>query len=304
MLTLSVGCSTSAPEVAQGNGESASPRTLQAVASTADTTDDAAASAAATASPAGAAFVHRLSASRFSVGSGHTQIDAGIMHKFVGDQGVFATFPSGMILATSNASAQVRQHGGPLPGGSAAHNQAVRDYFVGAGLPANQIQSVDIFPVVGSLASTNSSGPTPDPTLLYYNSFIRRQIAGISVADSYAWARINQDGVVINESVYWPNISDSAIAQAKSFAALLADDASAAAYSAKLPSKKRGKLVIHHTPGEWPGIFAAAAVYDVPDDNIDFVGIIHFDANGVQAVLPHEAKGAWGPTPVSLPRVR
>jgi hypothetical protein len=85
---------------------------------------------------AGAAFVHQIGLSRFAVGPGAQQTSAAGAYRVAGTEGAFTLLQTGMAMANSNVSARVRQRVGPLPGGTAAHNQAVRDYFVAAGLPA------------------------------------------------------------------------------------------------------------------------------------------------------------------------
>lgn len=249
------------------------------------------------------AYVHGIAASKFPVGKGVTEKDEFGMHKFVGDQGVFATRPTGLSLGLTNATAAVRQHPGPLPGGASAHNQAVRDYFVNAGLPADQIGSVDIMPAM-SVNADLVNNKQFDPKLEFYFSIIRRQVAGVPVRDSYAWARINLDGAVVDESVYWPQIPPSAIADAKDLTKTLADKVAATNFLSKLPPNKAGQLVIHHTPGEWTGAFEATATYDVPDDNPDFKATIHYNANGQRHIFAHEAKGAWGSSPVMPAKTR
>jgi hypothetical protein len=247
----------------------------------------------------GPGFTFQIAASKFSPGSSWIQKSEVGMLKLVGDQGVFATNPTGMVLAISNAAAAVRKRGGPLPGGAAAHDQAVRDYFVSAGLPQDQIDAVEAYPVLGaeippaSLPVARSPAGTP----LFNYSMIRRQIAGIPVPDSYAWARINQDAAVVCESVYWPQIPQSEIAKAQSLAQSMSNADSAAIYLAKLPSKRQGKVVIRHTPGEWNQGFVALAAYDVEDGSSNSRRIIHFDSDGVRRDLPHELPGAWGPAP-------
>jgi hypothetical protein len=235
----------------------------------------------------GAAFVHRFESSKFSLGTRTRDLDEHGMHKFLGDQGVYATFPSGMVLALANANASVMKNAAPLPGGADAHNRAVHDYFVGAGLPESQIASVEIFPVMmGPVAQTGPA--TSKLRLSHYNSLIKRKIHDIEVPDSYAWARFNENGAVVNESVYWPEISDSVVSDAQKFSAHLASQAGQA-YRTSLPTSEEGKLVIHHTPGEWGHGFAAIALYDVAV-NKPLGSKIHYDVNGQPVALPHELK--------------
>jgi hypothetical protein len=209
-----------------------------------------------------------------------------------------------MTLALSNDGAAVRSRA-PLPGGAAAHNNAVRQYFVGAGLPVGQILAVEIFPVVGGGYQRLASGKMVASgleTLLYYRSLIRRQVSGIPVPDSYAWARINQDGAVVAEGVYWPDIPSSAIASAIALSSVLSDASTRAAYMSLLPTRREGRVVIRHSPGEWDKAFAAAGVYDAPDNRQTFLRDLHFDASGLRVDLPFEAEDAWGPLVPSSPK--
>ena len=70
------------------------------------------------------------------------------------------------------------------------HNQAVRDYLVGAGLPENEIASVVAHP---RMTQTYEPGGDPAQSLQLEScdSVISRQVGGIPVADSMAWARLN-----------------------------------------------------------------------------------------------------------------
>jgi hypothetical protein len=77
------------------------------------------------------------------------------MHKMIGDQGVFATRSTGMVTALTNADSTARK-GTPI-GDDASHNDAVRQYFVQAGLPADQIDSVEDREVVSVPASTGDA---------------------------------------------------------------------------------------------------------------------------------------------------
>jgi hypothetical protein len=229
-----------------------------------------------------AGYVHTVEHSRFDVGAAPSERLEFGMHKVVGRQGVFATRPTGLTLALSNADAATRQKG-PLAGGADAHDAAVRDYFVRAGLPLDQVAGVSPYAVVsveGANPANPAEGLTAPPTGRYYFSVISRQIDGIPVADSFAWARLDADGGVVLESVYWPAIPAAVVEQAKQ-----ARNAGA--------GPAGGRLVIHHPPGEWDGAFDAVVSYDVEADGsrVSHVGL---DSKGLE--LEHEKSGAWGAT--------
>lgn len=235
-------------------------------------------------------YVHRFSASRFALGgSAVEKIEFGV-DKHIGPWGVFGrNVDTDMALALPNADAPTRDKP-PLAGGAAAQTSAVRAYFVAAGLPVGQI--LDVKPMA-EMSASGAGTTEPEPaaaTLDRYYGMIHREVAGVPVADSYAWASIDEDSEVVAESVYWPSIPRSVVAEAKGFKAKLADSSWRAAFLAKLPGP--GKLVIHHTPGEWTGQFAASVGYDVQSPG-GMMGY-HFDENAIAFLLPSEEPS---PTP-------
>jgi len=243
--------------------------------------------------PAGgaAAYNHTLEHSRFAIGSGTTVKDEFGMHKIVGDQGVFATRISGMVTALTNADSAARK-GTPI-GDDASHNDAVRQYFVLAGLPEDQIESVQDFEVVSAPAAPGD--PAPKRAVQFRYSMIKRQVQGISVPDSFAWARMNVDGTVVEEQVYWPMVPQSVVDAATAFSSHLADKATLASFEAQLVQYDSDKgVVIRHSPGEWDRAFVVGAYYDVRQKG-EFPAILHANEAGVIVTLPFERPGAWGP---------
>lgn len=241
---------------------------------------------------AAAGFQHSLHLSRFAPGASAAQKDEFGMHKIVGDQGVFATRASGMVTAISNATADVRRRT-PISD-NPSHNTAVQQYFLAAGLPSDQIASVQDFEVVSAPASSPKNAAATR-TVQFRYSMIKRQIQGIPVPDSFAWARMNDDGSVVEEKVYWPSIPQSVVLKAVAFSSHLADKANLTAFESALPAHKdtRG-LAIHHSPGEWDGPFTADAYYDVIEDRASLPRVLHADPSGAVVTLRHEQKGAWG----------
>ena len=58
----------------------------------------------------------------------------------------------------------------------------------------------------------------PHPTSVStrgYQSVLERQIDGIRIVDSIAWARMNDHGQVVAEWVYWPAIPSNVIQEAR-----------------------------------------------------------------------------------------
>lgn len=225
-------------------------------------------------------YRHLFARSRFAIGPTTTEkAELGIA-KVVGEWGVFGTNQqTGMVLASPNADAPPVGRE-PLGGGPAAHNAAVKDYFVKAGLPEAEVSGVAIH----TKASAGGTGLDPASSwkLDAYSSVLSREYDGVPVVDSYAWAQMNDLGEVVTESVYWPAIPQSVLVAASAFKKQLADPPASAAYFAKVPSN--GRLVIHHTPGVWEGTFEATVSYDVSS----FGKTTHYTAEGSVIALPQE----------------
>jgi hypothetical protein len=83
------------------------------------------------------------------------------------------------------------------------------------------------------------------------------------VIDSVAWARINEQGKVVSEWVYWPAIPAKALADARRLEELVASSAKTG-FLARLPAGlPSGKLAIRHSSATAEGPFEAFASYDV-----------------------------------------
>lgn len=225
-------------------------------------------------------YTHTLSRSRFAIGPSVAQYSEFGIDKAVGDWGVFGTnAKTGMVLALPNADAPPRARSA-LKGGPDVHNAAVRAYFLAAGLPADELGTISVNTKM-SAGGSGVDGPS-QWEFESYTSRIGRQHDGVPVADSFAWAQINDLGEVVTESVYWPHIPEGVLVEAAAFKKKLADPAFREAFLAKAP--EGGTLVIHHTPGTWEGSFQAAVSYDVGS----FGQTSHFDAGGAKVVLPTE----------------
>lgn len=243
--------------------------------------------------PSGAAFrgfVHGFSNSRFLPGAGAVQKSEAGFAKLVGPDGTFATDPrTGFVVAIANASSIARTKA-RLPGGPSEHNAFVRSYFVGAGLPNEQIASVNVNSRMTATGfGVPAQGLPPAGTLLFYYSIVKRKYGGVPVPDSFAWAHVNVDGEVVSESVYWPEIPAGVLADADAFAAVLNDVGQRATFNGKLPAEFRdrsGELVIRHTPGPWTGAFEAVASFDVV--HIGQKRMKHFAKDGTEIVLSSE----------------
>ncbi len=223
-------------------------------------------------------YVHPFSRSRFAIGTTTTtKVVAGV-DEVIGEWGVFGTNQkTGMVLALPNADSPSRLRPA-LPGGAEAHNKAVEDYFVGAGLPAGEIEAVN----VNTKMSASGAGIDQPSQWKFesYTSKISRQYHGVPVVDSYAWAQFNDQGEVVSESVHWPEIPKSVLVSATAFKQALEN--ANTDYFGKVPVG--GRLVIHHTGGTWQGPFEANVSYDVAAFGVTR----HYDQNGEQFALVSE----------------
>jgi len=239
---------------------------------------------------AGIGYQHVSSRSRFHMGNLVEQKSEFGFAKQVGTEGVFATVPrSGWVLGIPNGDASSKNVG-PLTSSPETHNQRVRDYFVGAGLAEGQIANINAH------ASMRQGGAIGDPgsdvaVFAGYTSVISRQINGVPVAESFAWASFNANDDVIEESVYWPTIADATIQEAKAFQDFVADAAIGPAFRSALPRGiTEGKIMIHHSPGDPWATDEVVVSYDILEAEVGGSGQVrHFDRHGKAFQLKHES---------------
>jgi hypothetical protein len=134
----------------------------------------------------------------------------------------------------------------------------VRDYFVGTGLPSDQIGNVSIHATMsgGGLASMVD---VSKGHLDWYTSVITRKIDSVPVAESVAWATFNEDGKVVKESVFWPPVPTDVVQDALALRAAVAGGD----YFKQAPSVPQdGQVTIHHTIG-MGATLAFASCYQV-----------------------------------------
>lgn len=232
-------------------------------------------------------YQHTINVSKFVVGSNAQHVDELGMTKIVGSDGTFATDPmTHAVVALPNGGARALSV--PAVSDPKAHNSQVIAYFEACGLPADQVGGAH---VLTEMAGGGPVGqPAPPPTFVGYNSVVERTISGIRVEDSFAWARFNQSGDVVMESVYWPPISADVVTQAIAFQAKLADASTRDKFLAGLPTGRRtdGMLAVHHTGAFAHVPFSARVSFDVVYGGAQ--GRRHmrrFDINGLElAELP------------------
>ena len=236
-------------------------------------------------------YMHQLSRSKFPLVPEKDVSEFGF-HKTVGPTGTFAVRASnGSVLAILNADASALSVG-PLPVSAADHNARVRDYFVAAGIPREQIGSVSAHAEM--LGTGDPVAPTQGAEFLGYTSVLNRVLEGIPIVDSTAVASFNKNGDVVYESVHWPSIPFSAIEDAKSIDAMLADSPRASAWRQKLPSSVReqhGTVVVRHTHSSSDAPFKAIAAWAV----LDGQAARHFGIQGDELTLPGQEPARYVP---------
>ncbi len=232
-------------------------------------------------------YVHSLSHSKFRAGDNVAiELDGHGLERWRGGLGAFALdTTNGWTMAVLDATSPT----GPYNLDEADQAQRVKLYFIGAGIPAEQVAAVGSTFIVagGGAVSDTTSKP---PALESINSVLSRSVGGIRVVESFAWAKMTTSGDVDMEAVFWPSIDNSVVDRATAFATSMRDTATANAYRAKLPGTiyRDDGVVIHHSDFSIHSSPTAYVSYDVtlrPDQS---AAMRHFDENGVEFRLPHE----------------
>ena len=212
-----------------------------------------------------AGYQHGLDRSRFDIGASRRSIDERGFLKFVGANGTFAVDAvNGAAAAIPNASrVAAAEEAQPTPLTPERHNEQVLAYFLSAGIPREQVAGIDALTLLAARGETRSP-QSPQPMVIGYQSAVKRHVEGVTVADSVAWARVNERSEVLSEGLYWPAIPSGAIAEAKRFQQQLADTNSRQAFLTALPAGlPLGEVVIHHSPATAREAMQAVATYDV-----------------------------------------
>jgi hypothetical protein len=242
-------------------------------------------------------YRHLYSSSRFVTGTGGHTVLEGTRTKMIGAEGVFSVHANGAVFAIPNAGSAAGK-ARPWSGTGAEHDARVVAYFTAAGLPAEQMGEV--------LTNTLLEGggpavdPTPPPAFKGFDSKITRTVDGVRVVDSAAHAQFNADGDVVAEGVYWPELPQNVVDDAKRISAMLADPVRGPKFHSSLrsgPTAKEERVVIRHNSATNEDTFAAVACYERLVEG----AWQHFDANANEIRLPHERTEA-PPPPKAGPR--
>jgi hypothetical protein len=206
-----------------------------------------------------------VSKSRFAFGSTPVVQPEATLTRWVGSDGALAIFNNGYAGAALNGGAP--EFG--LPDWSQdpdALGQHVREYFVAMGVASCQVGAPQI-----NGGSTGRTGA------------LVREIDGIPVAESLAFAQFDNQDQTTSEGFYWPTIPADVVTAARAFRDRLADPAALAAYRALLPAEAQGdgRVLIRHSDLSSTAPFASAAVYDVFVKYVPTGGTnLDFDADG------------------------
>jgi len=204
--------------------------------------------------------------SRFAFGSTPVRDDANGFMRWVGDHGVVAIEVSGGEIGSLNGGAPEAS----LPDWSndpTALGAHVTAYFESFGVNSCQVGDAQ--------ALGGSGGLTID---------LVRSVDGITVSESLAYSRMDNQDQSTSEGFYWPTIPADVVTAARALHVKLADPTALAAYKAKLPADAQGDGVvnIHHTDAASTSPFAAAATYDVvmTAGLLGMPAVLSFDADG------------------------
>lgn len=261
-------------------------------------------------------YQHSLERSRFLTGPTGAElrrVEEYGFSKVVGPDGVFATdLRNGLVIAVQSGGSDKSEAKSGDEEAKAGyvmdpdkHSKQVLDYFLAAGVSKDQIGGVHANTYLSSSGSTQDVRPAP-PKVDGYASVLDRKIEKYAVVDSVAWARVNEQGSVVSEWVYWPAIPAKAMAEARRLDELVRSS-DKTGFLHRLPAGlPSGKVVIRHSSATAEGPFEVFASYDVlekrtssetargktpsPPHSLISVFVRHFDVDGVERRLPQERR--------------
>ena len=212
----------------------------------------------------------------------------GAFQRVEGPRGIFSVNPTTGVTSAS-PSADVLSTFVPYGKTAAEHGAKVKEYFINAGLPADQIGNVQ------GGAGLTDSGAVDDwshhtTRVSRFYTIITRSINGVPIRNSGAIASLADSGRAIHELVFWPPISKSLVDQAAGWKASL-DAKATTAYRARLPADVDWTLgagevaIIHQSARGATGPYAVVS-YETQSAN----GVRHFDPNGAEFHTPEEGK--------------
>ena len=260
-----------------------------------------------------AGYQHGTDRSRFMVGDNPYDVAELGYIKRVGSEGTLAVLASnGSVTGIPNAQSRALQLP-PFGMTPQDHDRFVRDYFERSGIPAAQIRAIRTATLLEASGSSDDVS-TARPKVTAYYSVIERAVEGVPVPDSFAWARVNRDGQVVAEAVYWPALPAGVLAQAQRMSQGSALPRVEQAIKAR-PAETQvdHQVTIRHSSAAYDGSFAAHASIDVrvrleaaaraDADSRQAAGsggvgaglIRHFNDEGAEFQLPQEIPSVGRP---------
>jgi hypothetical protein len=219
-----------------------------------------------------------------------------------GDQGTLAIRQAnGSSFGIPDANATGLRLG-PYGSTPQDHDKFVRDYFVGLGLPVDQVMAVRGMTLLEASGKSDETS-RPMPRITAYYSVLQRGIGDVAVPDSFAWARANAEGHIVHEAVYWPALPAAVLDDTRKFKAMLADPEQRRQFEARIGmSAANGTLVIRHagaTEDRFESFasldFTVRATAGKPErparegPGIGGASVVrHFDLMGTERFLPQE----------------
>jgi len=225
--------------------------------------------------------------------------------KLTGDEGTVAiSRGNGSTFGVPHARASTLRMP-PFGASPQEHDAFVRDYFVKLGLPADQVDEVRCMTLLEANGRSDETAQAIPRVTAYY-SIVKRVVEGIAAPDSFAWARANSEGRIVQEGVYWPVLPRGVLDEARRFKDILSDDQRRRAFQSRIPGDiSKATLAIRHASAT-EGHFEVFASLDVmtrsspaaprsdarqraTDSSVGGMTVIrHFDINGTERFLPQE----------------
>jgi hypothetical protein len=215
--------------------------------------------------------------SRFRLGANARSDESDGFVRSVGDEGVIAIGPHGALLSVPNAGAPSTHTS--FVGTASEHERLTRNYFVGAGLPEEQIghiQNNGYFETVDNAVEFSTTG-LPHQTQQGYYTVVQRHVSNFPVVGSYAWARLNSENEVVSEEVYWPEFPGELLIDAEALTRSLPEVLGKLPIEIRDRAARSATVVISHSPFMQENFEAFAALLvpgqnEEPDRRFDISG--------------------------------
>jgi hypothetical protein len=215
--------------------------------------------------------------------------------RIVGSDGAFGrNLVNGSVLATPNASSSVLK-AGPLSKDASVHSARVLAYFQTAGIPASEVSGTHVTTEMEVTFDPGNGGLGREAYhLVRFATHLERQVAGIPVVSSQAWASFNARDEVISEGVHWPAIPIDIVSKAVVLRKLAEDPQHLASLQSQIRVRApeiedvSGRVVIAHTPPGYAGPVACVAGYEVTRPRERLASTRRFDEAANEVFLPSE----------------